>query len=102
MNNPAELSPKHYTQEYLRAYAAFFAHIAEDDQESASLTIARLQVIEQQAENILDQQSHQQFLNKRRRLCKLFKERLLTELQDQVKLSTIEKAEELIAGFKTQ
>lgn len=97
MDTPKELTPRFYTQEYLSNYAALFAHLAEGEEEHAHLAMAKLKVIERQAESLLDQEGQKRFLMQRQRLCRLFKTRLISELQDQLEQGVIEKAEKLIS-----
>lgn len=98
MNNklPKELTPRYYTQEYLSNYAALFAHIAEGEEENAHLILAKLKVIERQAESLLDQDGQKRFLTQRQKLCRLFKTRLMSELQEQLEQGVIDRAEKLI------
>lgn len=101
MNAPKQLTARYYTQEYLKNYAALFAHISEGEEDQARLVVAKMKVIERQAESLLDQASQNRFISQRQKLCRLFKRRLLCEVQDQVEKGIIDRTEELIAAYNT-
>lgn len=99
MTQQADFTPKHYIQQYLRHYAAFFTYISDGNEDSAGLELHNMRTIDRRAEKLLDDDNLNRYRMRRTALTRLFKSRLEGELRDQIEKCTIERAEELIRNF---
>lgn len=94
------LSPKSFITDALNCYAAFFANVADGNEDEAKRRLVQIREIDHQAAHKLKIEDFDYYKARRSALMKVFGQRLMHALEGQVEAELLLRAKDLAGKFE--